>query len=848
MKHTPLLAAVILAGMFACGPLAAERPQRLDLDGRLAVVRVYSRQYQYIDDDHVIVTAPVQDRTIICDFEGLNKSAFVLILGEDQKDEMVKLAIGERVFSRAYREGLRFNLPDTLDPFAGRELVARIYKDWRDAPKAFETAAVKVFGKKVTFDFDDVDDDAVVAVFGQDQQDDALRRRIGDRIYGWAYKRGLAFSLPGKEPAEHKDYCWMFVNALGEPVPNADVEMYLTNEDRRIFVGRATLDDNGRWRTSFCVCEGRAKIRISGVPSGFGSTRPLFVLSEPNHGVAEAKLSRVEREYEHVITVPFVPAGSEAEQRSAWGVVVDPDNQPVSGALVEASSLVLPGGGRVHRRGISAVRTDRQGRFRLYMPVHKEAQNMGELIPPKTQYGVRVTPAPHGLGLLAYRGEIPNGQESVITLERPETYFHTFVFEDEKGPIRDRNLFYKIHLWIKRQDKPSLRPEYEDWKKGGMFPLGRFEAELSGRRELRFEPIEVTGDSPERLVFRVPTAKTYYGRVVHGITGEPMEGTFVIDMDGLSTQRNLSVLTKEQWDQVRAMAQAGATSERAGRWMPEPLCYSFSRIVCTDKLGKFELKIAPGRSFSKIVIFDANYLTVIVARAEAEEREDNSFEVPLTRLFPAAKVLVEPWIRGYEQERHPAVWPRWVISKKGNPPWVSELLANVRFDMFMDWIRKDFCLHPNERHCFYVPAGVSMQVQLHLNPRGGGDDGYAPMTIPADINLRQGESLDLGRHEIKPTLTVFVDVTDPAGSALEGVPVTAFDQYGRDTSVTDNAGIAIFALARDAKGKFIVEYKPGDTEPAELREAISYQIRGPEDANSIFTMHVSDQLLKALAK
>jgi len=83
----------------------------------------------------------------------------------------------------------------------GKDVVVRLYKDWRAEPAAFEKVLIRLKGSTVNFDlikFDsnDVRNSAVVAVFGEDQSDVNVAEAMGDCIYAEPCKKGLRFSLP----------------------------------------------------------------------------------------------------------------------------------------------------------------------------------------------------------------------------------------------------------------------------------------------------------------------------------------------------------------------------------------------------------------------------------------------------------------------------------------------------------------------------------------------------------------------------------------------------------------------------------------------------------------------------
>jgi hypothetical protein len=64
----------------------------------------------------------------------------------------------------------------------------------------------------------------------------------------------------------------------------------------------------------------------------------------------------------------------------------------------------------------------------------------------------------------------------------------------------------------------SLPPRYA---KGGKLPAGIYEAHLG---EIRYQPLTIDEKRPAEIVFEPVTAPTFSGRVIDGITGEPIKG------------------------------------------------------------------------------------------------------------------------------------------------------------------------------------------------------------------------------------------------------------------------------------------------------------------------------------
>jgi len=848
MKHTRFATAILLIGLLAATSFPAHDPNLLDLDGREVTLMFYEGTNSYNRKSYTR-SAVLAGNTIKLDFNDVKESTRFMIHADHQKDDIVRLAIGDGFLHQSrYKKGLEISLPKTPPQLGGRKVAVRAYKDWQNHPETYENKNAMIFGRTVRFDFADVNDSAVVVIVGQEQQDRQIKGLLGKFVYGWAYKQGLEFRLPKDTPADANHFCWTFIDALGNPMPNGAVQLYLMTQDRRrAFIDDGVADANARFTTPFCVSGTDARLGVT----RFGGTAHLFVFSHPQYGTAETRIRGAPKGHRATVTLPFVPSGSEAALRSTSGFVVDPNGVSVSGALVEPLAVSPPGARPIYRSGDYCVRTNAQGSFTLYMLVAESNEKIGTFIPPNSRYSLRIIP-PRGLGLLDLRTEVPSGKEKVITLERPQTRFHTFVFKNDAGTIQDLDTLRRIRVNIDRADKPGLSLKYDDWKTGGLFPMGTYTAyaDISPFVSYPFEPIEVSTDSPEQLVFSVPVEdKRYYGQVVDGTTGRPMVGAFVIDMRSTCTQLNLAMLTDADWNALRQMLDEPSKMTRPRREILKPVgdCYFFSKIVRTDANGWFDFTVPPKRDFAKVVVFQQNYLTFITDVRKCTREDKSSFRVPLTKLFPAATVVVEPWIEELDHDRSPSLWPECVFEKTNNPAWIDDLLAawNVEGATFMDDIRNDYALHINKKCTFPIPADLYLQIQLR--PLYDDSEQWSPVTVAETLRLRQGQTLDLGRVQIPPTVVVWAQTLNSASLPVEGVPVIAVDRYGKKTSNTDENGIAVFRLPADSIGEFVVEYKEGDEPDApQLREAIPYGLMTPEDVNTVYTIQLSDRMLQSL--
>lgn len=587
----------------------------------------------------------------------------------------------------------------------GREVLVRVYNNWQENRSEFETVYIQLDGSTIMLDSDDIDESAFIVVVKEDQEDEVVRRSQGDYIYAESYKKGLRFKLPrgGSFP-----YDLTFKDALGNPLSQANVQIFLyakeLGKDSRIPVREVKLDESGFFKG----------------PSINGSlNRFCLVISHPdNYGTVtvdpaalgfykEIVIKRVD-----TIRVPWVSKETEAYERSIHGIVVDDANTPIVGAAVACNIVQPPSEVRVDSFGTGPYKvfTNEQGRFHLYLPIEDEGK-MGKLIPTKSKYYVEIE-APRELGIVPFRGYIVNDAEHTIKMD-DYGYHQTFTFEDKDGLITDANRLKEIYIVVYPYDKPLQMYRYNDWKDGGYFPLGTYEAKmLSAEEDFEFEPVEVTKDSPEELVFRAkfPEGILYHGIVVHGITGEPMEGAFVIAMNGtFSATYNFAMIPSQYWDALHRIKGTFPDDKdvftKLSRYTDLPFVdfskellvqsddieishndlalgpilkmYSFKKGVRTDPDGRFEMSFEHGEGFHSFITFEKDYLAVKVSQAYLTADKDGSFKVPPIPLFPAAKVALEILMEKEMQEKQIRATPHIRIDANSFPEWAGKPHAMI---------------------------------------------------------------------------------------------------------------------------------------------------------------------------
>ncbi len=742
--------------------------------------------------------------------------------------------------------------PEDLD---GRELVVRIYKDWRlkpykfsrtsvplDEPEVFRKVSVRLQGRTVPYSsiesmLGQINETSVVVIIAEDQKDEAIGKALGDSIYAVPYEKGCSFYLPYLTIAAEK--WWTFKDAIGNPIPQATVQIFLPDCDNPTKAGIRAVqaDDQGRLK----------------MPNMTGRLRELYlIVSHPHYGTAI--LGPDQCAGGGVILLPLVKAGTEADTLSIWGNVLDTDGDPVAGTLIRCSSVYTPGGGRIN--GLAywpyTVLTDDQGRFAMNLPIKKTIKANG--IPPNSKYAVSVEP-PRALKLLGFSGKVPNGRESAIVLERG--HFRTFVFEDANGSISDIQKLEMISVCIWRSDGSPHYIRYPDWKDGKILPLGRLEAGMNSNINIKpleferyeFEPIQVTAESPEKLIFKIKQKPRqqdilYSGQVVHGITGEPMPGAFII-IPG-STKGDFAAITPEQWQQLHELDTVPSPDDPALE--PIQQIRPFRRILRTDINGSFQFSVKSLELFHILVAFEENYLPVqydLSRKDMFKPHENNFLRLPTIRLYPAAKVILEPCVDDLFDEIR-------ISLRYGNNShldWIEGFFA-FRESLAVPFVRNEGLRPPYMLEIMQIPAGMNIKLVLQAIHSGRNGTRWGCPIFTEIINAGQGQTVDLGRITIQPEMPVYVKVVESAGNPLEGVAVAHGEADGKkwfgQKHITDANGMAKFYTPPYYKAAFFVGWRGRNTKTP--WQSLIYQTTGPQDANSVYTFQLSDEVFHHIFK
>jgi len=458
---------------------------------------------------------------------------------------------------------------------------------------------------------------------------------------------------------------WTFSDAVGNRLSGAVVVVYRqtvdSGEEREY--ASFVLDEQGQCRQRY----------LSGK-----KYRYYLVLEHPDYGVHKIGIPSGSEKSSY--RIPAAPLGSQAYERSMRGCLLDDANNPLVGVWMRVKAVYPPGGQTVYVAGL--VKTDDLGRFHMYPFIYPDyKEKIGELIPPNSCYFVRIEP-PSELGLAPAMMCIPNDGEQVIHLKE-KGYFHTISFEGSDGRMNDLKRLSKFYLKINKPGMKEIGFEYGQFKSGLLLPTGTYSID-DWEMDYEFDTIEVTTKSPEELVFKAkydPSRLVYLGRIVHGITGEPLEGVFVMPVQSMNimAQRNLSEIRQKEWDALLALPMSPSPDEPLPRLLRDT--FNTEGIVRTNRDGRFRLTSPTKERINSFLVFEKDYLGIRQYTQMYQIDKSGRMEIPTIPLFPAAKVKVDLRIglkgkgRGY-----PGVQPRWFIEPNELPEWAREPEDKITFE------------------------------------------------------------------------------------------------------------------------------------------------------------------------
>jgi hypothetical protein len=604
------------------------------------------------------------------------------------------------------------------------------------------------------------------------------------------------------------------VDALGAPIPFARVVVTVTP---KISGTQTPVPENASHETTLADDLGRIGVGELNAAEVVCSVR----VEHPEYGAARSDVDLTGAFKS--IQLPLLRTDSNARSRAVSGTVVTTDGRPVVGAVIQCGSVRTPGEGLiegVYPRG-DAV-TDEHGRFTYYLPNKNSRQDRGDLIPPNSNYELSVD-VPNNELLFPSSGRFSNAAPARIELSQPINR-HRFRWEAPGGGFLEKHEQF-VNIFLDYVQTSSGEPRHvristASLVHGRRMMEGTYSAVFfNNGRQISYEPLVVKPDSPEELIFRMPAPVTFHGRVVHGVTNEPLRNAFVMGWNSTSNN-NFALLTDEEWA-VLGESPPNPPADHPVTKIIKRL-YGMQALARSGPDGHFEIVQQPEQKFYGLMAFGRDFVPYKVYAGQLKPDADNRIDIGPLPLFPAARVVVKPV---FDKGRL-SVSPHWELADGGlleseQPSWIGQLRAADQ-----SWKRTFEMTHwltLNEAQPIYVPADVRLKLRFDTPY----DDAWTPPSINEIVQIAHGATHDAGELKFIPSLPVVVQVVDQAGQSVEGAAVRRFYPAKNAWSVvhnTDRDGRATFLLHPNSKARLQVSDLNG---PEEITQAANLTVEFP---------------------
>ncbi|HEY2841286.1 MAG TPA: hypothetical protein VGJ26_19170 [Pirellulales bacterium] len=612
------------------------------------------------------------------------------------------------------------------------------------------------------------------------------------------------------------------LDALGQPIAEGRLELAQQVSEApdappRTIESSHTSDERGYVNLEIHKSAGRVTSR----------------LHHPDYGDAQRIIHNSDKSDE--LRFPLVKRNTAASARAMKGTVVSQDFKPIAGACISSHLMLTPANG-VHQVAPEvSVIADPQGRFVFYPVATRGAPAFSFPVARATKYKLQVS-VPADPSIFPRKLEYDNPHDTMIKLQRAER-FHKFKFASATGGFLKENEINRVTLAYAREAKwervdldPALAPA------GGKLLAGFYFARFGSKDYL---PLTVTGDSPEELTFRFSEPLALKGRVLHGITGKPIEGAFVLGF-APSQARSLAQMPDEEWRQLRELPKDVELADRA--LSPLTRYVGLQAFTRTDELGRYTLVQKPAENLYGVLAMAQDYLPIQQSKSGLEVGESEAL-VPDLLLFPAAKVLVQT--PGVKQGS--LVVPTWRFEKEGQPDWFPQFLAATdakahRSFSYDAWMT-------DKLQAVYVPADVRVNIDFS----SPADDVAPAGRTTKAVQVKPGETEKIGEITMTAPLEVEVEVVDEQGAPVPGVNVRRLcNRAWAKNHRTDDKGRAKLRVNPHSSGSFGAWLKSGifsapnwETEPNLF---IPFEVQEEAPTNPQYKITLTAEQIKTMVK
>ncbi|MCF7972230.1 MAG: hypothetical protein K9N55_00280 [Phycisphaerae bacterium] len=665
-------------------------------------------------------------------------------------------ASGQTLSVRHYRtaaDGSYEMIAVPLDVVWGLTQTPWAQDQWRGSPETHGWAGRQVGGhdlqKSPLIDrLSELPDTGIYVIDPNDQS-----RTVRDTLNGTCFVWDGAFTEDRLDTRSANREDAVFADADGSPVAGAQIAIRCQHRDTGsvLWLGGHVTDTRGR-------------IPVSTVKGDYFCH--ALKVSHPDFEETTRAL-----DFRDIRGLRLYRLNSLAHRRMMFGQVVDANGMPLDGARIRITALKRETDTRPTPGGqYASIPADAQGRFR-FLP---SGQNIPEM-PPVAEYQLEVRP-PEGRALLPHVGWHPNGQEITIQMIPARTK-HRFRFEDAEGKVMDARTIRPLRLELRTPEGGRLFYSEDQVKEGVFLPPGTLSAGDS------FDPVVITEDSPQTIVFRKKQSRVLRGRVLDVVTGKPISRVLIVNYEARRNDGAVSEFTDKDWNLLDQWMISDPG--HPGRALIERLFADFT-AARTDEQGRFTLTVPPA----------STYFMMALGRARVPHRfrtqdtkmdDQRAYAFEDIHLVPAARLVLD--IDGPEQ-RQTFYAELDVIQDRAPHWWQAHDNLSLRYPADV---------RSGGKQTVLVAASVPFDLQIRAL-RGP----WSSVDLPGEYLLAPGQVLDLGRLRPEPAVEVSVRVIDGQGHPVEGMRISVrYDKpsYGMGQPSTDPEGRSCFYVNAHAEGE-----------------------------------------------
>ncbi|HBG27509.1 MAG: hypothetical protein A2Y10_02950 [Planctomycetes bacterium GWF2_41_51] len=583
----------------------------------------------------------------------------------------------------------------------------------------------------------------------------------------------LSSAFVAAQNPETKVWTWEIKDALGNPLLESDFDVYSWEP-----TGSKTF---------------REHIKSNGIFKSDQSPMPFleYIFSHPDYGKAVVRHICADDVLHTDYYLPLVKNDSDAADRAIGGRVIDANGNPIENTRIYCTYIETPGSGGAYPKQWSdkiAVITDKDGYFQLYMPIGQTTSlQQNDLIPFNSLFQIRIEP-PENSNFLPYDGRIANAKDVEITLEKKSGRKHNLLFMKDKYTPFDPNILSYADIRIERPSQQTIRLKYKQLMEMQQLPYGTYYVQIIGWSAI-FDPVEINANSPETIIFSLPAKVTYKGRVINGITGDPIRGAYIL-LNAVEVQTGR--LSKQDWTQLNRLS-SHPNSKQALNIIQK--VYVASEAAATDYDGYYTFVKIPNPTDRPDYVIQQDFMLAEIPRNSSNSQPIEGKPVYLEdiKLFPSAIVVAD-----FRWEKSLIVNPKWRFVEETKPQWADDMKYRISSTK---WKKTDE--HGYIRNTWSMEIPAQADIKVFYEPSLEDSKTLAPRYINNIINLAQGEIFSLGSISLpaieKAMVQITLKVLDSKNLPLDGVPV----RIAGDLPVnTDANGVAHFYVPKRTASYF----------------------------------------------